>query len=172
MIAPDGIQGDGGEVGKRVARQTLVKIALVLMMYVGLIFLPFADRRALVVWSGGAGLRWLGVTLTAAGFGLALWSGITLGRFYSPDVTLQHEHRLITTGLHGVLRHPRYLGVLLITLGLALLYRSWVGLGPFPVLLGALLFRIHDKEALLQRTFGAEGEAYCRCSWRLLPYVY
>ncbi len=172
VIAPAGIKGGGGEAGKRISRQTVVKVVLILVMYGGLIFLPFADRRALAVWAGGEALRWLGVAATAAGFGLVLWSGIALGRFYSPDVTLQHEHQLITTGLYGVLRHPRYLGVLLTTLGLALLYRSWAGLGLFPVMLGVVLFRIHDEEALLHQTFGAEWEAYCRRSWRLAPYVY
>lgn len=172
VLAPAGIKGSGGETGQRVGRQTVVKVILILVMYAGLIFLPYADRRALAVWSGSEALRWLGAALTAAGFGLVLWSGIALGRFYSPDVTLQHEHRLITTGLYSVLRHPRYLGVLLATLGLALLYRSWAGLGLFAPMLGIVLFRIHDEEALLQQTFGAEWEAYCRCSWRLAPYVY
>ena len=172
LIAPEGIRGGAGGKEKRVARQTVVKVVIILVMYAGLTLLPFADRRELAVWSGREGIRWLGVSLTALGFGLVLWSGIALGRFYSADVTLQNDHRLITAGLYGVLRHPRYLGVLLTTLGLALLYRSWIGLLAFAPMLGVILFRIHDEEALLWQTFGAEWEAYCRRSWRLLPYLY
>ena len=46
-------------------------------------FLPFADRRDLVVWSDGEVLRWVGLLGVGLGLGLVLWSGIALGRFYS-----------------------------------------------------------------------------------------
>lgn len=172
LIAPEGIRGSAGEKEKRVARQTVVKIVIILVMYAGLIFLPFADRRGLAVWTGADMVRWVGLLFTGLGFGLVLWSGIALGRFYSADVTLQSDHHLITTGLYGVLRHPRYLGVLLITLGLALLYRSWIGVAALLPVLGVVLFRIHDEERLLHRTFAAEWEAYCQRSWCLLPFIY
>lgn len=171
-ISAGQIHGGKDEAGQRVPRQTIVKIVMILVMYAGLTFLPFADRRDIGVWSGGEAWRWVGLLGVAMGLGLVLWSGIALGRFYSPDVTLQKDHRLITTGLYGVLRHPRYLGVLLTTLGMALLFRSWVGLLLFVPMLGVILFRIRDEEALLLRTFGAEWETYCQHSWRLLPYIY
>ncbi|MGC9393502.1 MAG: methyltransferase family protein [Anaerolineae bacterium] len=172
IISSGQIHGGKDESGQRVTRQTIVKVVVILAMYGGLFFLPFADRRDLAVWSGGEVLRWVGLLGVGLGLGLVLWSGIALGRFYSPDVTLQKDHRLITTGLYGVLRHPRYLGVLLATPGLALLFRSWVGLVAFIPVLGIVLFRIHDEEALLHQTFGVAWETYCQRSWRLLPYIY
>jgi protein-S-isoprenylcysteine O-methyltransferase Ste14 len=172
LTVPGGLSRGKDEAGQRVTRQTVVKVVVILAMYGGLFFLPFADRRDLGVWVGGEALRWVGLLGVGLGLGLVLWSGIALGRFYSPDVTLQKDHRLITTGLYGVLRHPRYLGVLLATLGLALLFRSWVGLLAFIPVLGIIFFRIHDEEALLHQTFGTEWETYCQCSWRLLPYIY
>ncbi len=148
LTTPEGIHGGKEETGQRVARQTVVKIVIILAMYAGLVLLPFANRRNLGVWSSGEALRWVGLLSVASGFGLVLWSGIALGRFYSADVTLQKDHRLITTGLYGVLRHPRYLGVLLTIGGMALLFRSWVGLLAFIPMLGVILFRIHDEEVL------------------------
>lgn len=172
VISSGQIHGGKEETGQRVARQTVVKVVIILVMYAALVFLPFADRRALGVWRNGDAWRWVGLWGVAMGFGLVLWSGIALGRFYSADVTLQKDHRLITTGLYGVLRHPRYLGVLLTTLGMTLLFRSWVGLLAFIPMLGVILFRIHDEEALLHHTFGAAWETYCQRSKRLLPYIY
>ncbi|HQE93668.1 MAG TPA: isoprenylcysteine carboxylmethyltransferase family protein [Anaerolineae bacterium] len=172
LTTPEGIRGGKEETGQRVARQTVVKIVIILVMYAGLVLLPFADRRNLCVWRNREVWRWVGLLSVALGFGLVLWSGIVLGRFYSADVTLQKDHHLITTGLYGVLRHPRYLGVLLTTLGMALLFRSWVGLLAFVPMLGVILFRIYDEEALLRQTFGAEWETYCQRSKRLLPYIY
>ena len=143
LISSGQIHGGKDEArGQRVARQTVVKMVIILVMYGGLMFLPFVDRRNLAVWSGGEPLRWVGLLGVGLGLGLVLWSGIALGRFYSADVTLQKDHRLITTGLYGVLRHPRYLGVLLTTLGMALLFRSWVGLLALIPVLGIVLFRI------------------------------
>jgi protein-S-isoprenylcysteine O-methyltransferase Ste14 len=87
-------------------------------------------------------------------------------------VTLQEGHRLITGGAYRFVRHPRYLGVALLAAGLALLFRSWAGLALFPVILGILLFRIHDEERLMQEAFGQEWQAYARRSWRLIPFLY
>ena len=171
LVAPEGIKG-GRDSGPRVRRQSLVKIVVILVMYGGLTFLPFADRRGLAVLDVGSGVRWVGLVLVGLGYTLILWSGIALGRFYSADVTLQQDHRLITGGLYRTLRHPRYLGVQTAALGLALLFRSWAGLALNVPLLAVLLFRIHDEEALLRERFGAEWEAYCRHSWRLVPYLY
>jgi len=35
-----------------------------------------------------------------------------------------------------------------------------------------LIARIHSEEALLRTQFGAEYDAYCARSWRLVPGVY
>ena len=78
----------------------------------------------------------------------------------------------LTSGLYRHLRHPRYLGVQAAALGLALLFRSWIGLGLNVPLLAVLLFRIRDEEALLRETFGPEWDAYCQHSWRLIPHLY
>jgi protein-S-isoprenylcysteine O-methyltransferase Ste14 len=171
IVAPEGIKG-GRKSGQRMRRQSVVKVVVILTMYVGLTFLPFADRRCLAVLDVGATVRWVGLALVGSGYALILWSGFALGRFYSPDVTLQQDHRLVTSGLYRYLRHPRYLGIQLAALGLALLFRSWIGLGLNLPLLAVLLFRIRDEEALLRKTFGAEWDAYCRRSWRLIPYLY
>lgn len=172
IAAPEGIKGGSKETGQRVRRQSVVKIGIILMMYGVLALLPFADRRNLAVLEVAQGVRWVGLALVGLGFALVLWSGIALGRFYSADVTLQQGHRLVTTGLYRYLRHPRYLGVLAGALGMALLFRSWLGLGLCLPVLVVLLFRIHDEEALLRQAFGPEWDAYCQRSWRLIPYLY
>jgi len=172
MGAPEGLRGGQGEEDKRVRRQSVVKVAVILLMYGGLVFLPFADRRNIGVMFEGQAARWPGLVLVGLGFGLIFWSGFTLGRSYSADVTIQRDHLLVTVGPYRRIRHPRYLGAFLVAVGLAILFRSWVGLAVSVPFLGVLLFRIKDEESLLHQEFGQEWEAYCRRSWRLIPYLY
>jgi protein-S-isoprenylcysteine O-methyltransferase len=145
---------------------------MVAILYGGLFSLAFADRRGLLVMSESPIVRWPGLLLATLGCALVFWSGVSLGAQYSQEVTLQQSHRLITAGAYRFVRHPRYLGVALLALGLVLLFRSWPGLAFSPAVWAILLFRIHDEEMLMQSEFGSEWEAYAHRSWRLLPYVY
>jgi protein-S-isoprenylcysteine O-methyltransferase Ste14 len=179
--APEGFRGSRGDKAKRVRRQSIVTAFMVAMLYVALFGLPFADRRSIGVialgpdgrWAalGPAG-RWAGLVLAALGLGLIFWSGVALGRMYSKQVTIQEDHHLVTDGLYGLIRHPRYLGVLCLAVGFTLLFRSWIALTLWLPLLAIILMRIRDEEAVMGREFGEEWEAYCQRSRKLIPYLY
>jgi protein-S-isoprenylcysteine O-methyltransferase Ste14 len=171
VVAPEGIQGAPGLKEKRVPRQTTVGYMMLAVLAVGLILLPICDRRGLAPLPGWPIVRWSGVVLTAAGYALVFLSGIFLGRQYSAEVTIQENHKLITAGPYRRVRHPRYLGVLLITLGASLVFRTWAGLVLFPIVLALILWRIWDEEALMEREFGDAWRAYCRGSGRLGPRI-
>ena len=168
----EGIRGGRGEEGKEVGRQTAVRFALSLGLFGALFLLPYADRRGLAVLPDVAALRWLGVLLAALGCAMVFWSGLALGRQYSPEVTIQKDHQLITDGPYRWVRHPRYLGVMALAVGASLVFRSWAGLAACLGLLGLTVQRIADEEALLGREFGAQWEAYGQHSWRLILRVY
>jgi len=168
----EGIRGGKGEEGKFVFRQRLVRIGLVLALYIALFFIPFFDRRGFGVFGNSDIVRWLGVVLSALGFSLVFWSGLTLGRQYSADVTIQEGHHLITHSIYRYIRNPRYLGVIALSIGVSCIFRSWVGLIASLLFLVILLYRIKDEESLMHKEFGGEWEAYCQRSWRLIPYLY
>jgi hypothetical protein len=52
----------------------------------------------------GDAVRWIGVTLFAAGRVLRLWPVFVLGRRFSGLVAIQPEHTLVTGGVYGVIR--------------------------------------------------------------------
>jgi len=120
----------------------------------------------------GQVVRWLGLVLCGLGVALMFWAGVALGKMYSGEVTIQKSHQLFTTGLYRYIRHPSYLGITSSALGLSFLFRSWVGLAVMIPIVGGLLFRIKDEEALLHQEFGREWETYCKQFWRLIPYFY
>ncbi len=167
-----GIRGGKGDETKFVFRQRIVRVVLVLSLYIALFFIPFFDRRSTLVFAEGSYLRWIGIGLSAIGFTLVYWSGVTLGKQYSADVTIQAGHQLVTKGIYRFIRHPRYLGVIALSIGISCLFRSWIGLFATIVFMIILLYWINDEEAVLHQEFGGDWEAYCSRSWRILPYIY
>jgi len=170
---PGGLGNLGkGLEDKFVARQRIVRVIVAVMLFGALVFVPFADRRAIVVMAGGPVIRWIGLALAVPGMGMIFWSSLALGRLYSPEVTLQKEHRLITDGPYRYVRHPRYLGGMALGIGLSLLFRSWIGLALTIGFVVIILFRIKDEEALMREAFGAAWTEYCKRSWRLAPFIF
>lgn len=135
-------------------------------------YLPaWSDRRE--IWTiDGEAVRWLGVALFAAGGVLRLWPVFVLGRRFSGLVAIQPGHRLVTTGIYRVIRHPSYLGLLVNTLGWGLAFRAWLGVLLWALIIPPLLARIRAEERLLADAFGAEYEAYRARTWRMVPGVW
>jgi protein-S-isoprenylcysteine O-methyltransferase Ste14 len=172
LTTPEAIRGGRGREEKRVARQSVIRVTVILLLYAALLFLPFADRRGIGRLASIPLVRWAGGVLFGAGIGLVFWSGVALGKLYSGDVTLQEDHHLITDGPYRRIRHPRYAGGVLLGFGLALTFNSWIGLVVSVIFIGIILFRIRDEEILMQREFGQEWEEYCRRTQRLIPFIY
>jgi protein-S-isoprenylcysteine O-methyltransferase Ste14 len=80
-------------------------------------YLPAYTDRVDFLTFGGEGVRWLGALLYAAGGVLRLAPVFVLGRRFSGLVAIQPEHRLVSSGLYGVIRHPSYLGLFVLSLG-------------------------------------------------------
>jgi protein-S-isoprenylcysteine O-methyltransferase Ste14 len=134
-------------------------------------FPAWSDRNG--IWIvGGDAVRWLGVALFAAGGALRLWPVFVLGDRFSGLVAIQPGHRLVTSGIYGVIRHPSYLGLLIGALGWGLAFRSGVGVLLAALFIPPLLARIGAEERLLRSQFGAAYDAYRARTWRLLPGLY
>jgi protein-S-isoprenylcysteine O-methyltransferase Ste14 len=131
----------------------------------------WCDRHDFLTLDGDA-VRWLGVVLFAAGGALRIAPTFVLGRRFSGLVAIQPGHELVTTGLYGTLRHPSYLGLILMMLGWALGFRSLVGVLLALLALIPLLARIRSEEALLAEHFGSEYAAYRAHTYRLIPWIY
>jgi protein-S-isoprenylcysteine O-methyltransferase Ste14 len=134
-------------------------------------FLPaWSDRTGF--WTFAEGARWPGVALSAIGGGLRLWPVLVLGRRFSGLVAIQPGHQLVTTGIYGLVRNPSYVGMVMMTLGWGLAFRSWLGVILAVLTLPPLIARINAEERLLASEFGAEYQAYTARTWRLIPWLY
>jgi protein-S-isoprenylcysteine O-methyltransferase Ste14 len=95
-----------------------------------------------------------------------------LGRQYSAFITIQPEHELVRSGPYRLIRHPFYLGQMLIVPGIMLTFRSPVAVLIFAASLVFVLKRIRREEQVLLGEFSDEYRDYQRHSWRLVPWLY
>ena len=131
----------------------------------------YTDRKDFWTIDGDT-VRWIGVALYAVGGVLRLWPVFVLGRRFSGLVAIQPDHELATDGIYRTVRNPSYLGLLVLSLGWALAFRSLVGLLLALLMLIPLIARIRSEEALLRSQFGTAYDEYCARTWRLVPGVY
>jgi protein-S-isoprenylcysteine O-methyltransferase len=115
----------------------------------------------------------VGVVLFVAGLMLRWWAIITLGRFFTVDVTIEKDHELVERGPFRAVRHPSYTGVLLAFVGLALSLCNWVALLVILAPIGAaFIHRMNVEEDALSRALGTRYAEYMKRTKRLVPFVY
>jgi protein-S-isoprenylcysteine O-methyltransferase Ste14 len=135
-------------------------------------YLPaYTDRHSFWIIGGNA-VRWLGVVLFAVGGALRLWPVVVLGHRFSGLVAIQPGHRLVTSGIYSVIRNPSYLGLTGNALGWSLAFRSGTGILLTLLFIPPLIARMRAEETLLRSEFGAEYDAYCARTYRLIPWLY
>jgi protein-S-isoprenylcysteine O-methyltransferase Ste14 len=156
------------ERGDRTNRWRLSAYAIIAVL--GGYFPAYTDRIGF--WTlDGEQLRRFGVFLFAAGGTLRVAPIFVLRHRFRSRVAIQPGHTLVTTGIYATIRHPSYLGMLVMTLGCVLAFRSGVGLLLVVLTLVPLLSRITSEEKLRQTKFGAEYDSYRARTWRLVPFL-
>lgn len=114
-----------------------------------------------------------GLTVIAAGAGIRFLAIRTLDRHFSYELRVEKGHEIVQHGIYGTLRHPSYLGIVLICVGAPLAVQSVAGaLLGLVVMGGVVVWRIATEEAILREAFPKAYDEYARRTWRLVPYVY
>jgi protein-S-isoprenylcysteine O-methyltransferase Ste14 len=83
------------------------------------------------------------------------------------------DHQIVETGLYKFIRHPGYLGQLLIFAGLSLSLSNWLSVlfMMIPVAIG-YTYRIKVEERFMIEQMGASYLAYQKRTKRMLPLIY
>ncbi|KZT69992.1 hypothetical protein DAEQUDRAFT_234767 [Daedalea quercina L-15889] len=117
----------------------------------------------------------------------------TLGRFFTFEVSIHDDHKIVEDHWYGVVRHPSYVSGSLSVIGLGLMNGvrgSWfrecrvlqtgvgkVAAGTWLVLTVyvtlSMAWRSREEDRILKKQFGDEWEAYARrVRWRWIPFIW
>lgn len=81
----------------------------------------------------------------------------------------QREHRLATSGPYARLRHPQYVGFVLILFGFLLQWPTILTVAMFPVLVAMYGYLARREEAEMVAQFGSNYSAYAAVTPRFIP---
>jgi protein-S-isoprenylcysteine O-methyltransferase Ste14 len=158
--------------GPRAEARTVQKIVIVgafLGLFAMVAFSAYDHRMG---WSQPpAWVCLLGDVLVVVGLITAFLVVIQNG-YAAATVTVETGQTLVSTGVYKFVRHPMYVGNVIMMVGIPLALGSYWGL--LFVLPGVvvLLFRILDEEKLLTQQLAGYREYTQRVRYRLLPYVW
>ncbi|CAN5489151.1 phosphatidylethanolamine N-methyltransferase family protein [soil metagenome] len=160
------------QTGTRQDRSTLGVLWLVIMASIaaGVYVAQYFPAAAL---AHGREIASAGVALFVAGLFLRWWAIITLGRFFTVDVSIEKDHEVVERGPFRLVRHPSYTGVLLAFVGFALTLGNWVaGLVVLLPIALAFNYRMKVEEEALSAALGSRYTDYMKRTKRLVPLVY
>jgi protein-S-isoprenylcysteine O-methyltransferase Ste14 len=141
----------------------LAYLVFILVQTLFLDLLPIADDPTV--------LRIVGTTLYFVGLATAIVGRVQLGNNWMDieEGQVLHKQSLVTGGIYRYIRHPIYIGDVLMLTGLELALNSWLVLTVLiPLVVGVK--QALAEEALLSRVF-PDYEAYRKRTKRFIPFV-
>lgn len=130
-------------------------------------------RRVPAASFGNTFTSWLGIAVMLVGLLLRAWSIRHLGEFFTVDVAVAPNHRLIESGPYKLLRHPSYTGVLIVVAGMGLCFGNLLSILALLVPFAALaIWRMRVEEEALTNGLGSPYREYMQRTKRLIPGIY
>lgn len=115
----------------------------------------------------------IGMALVVAGLAVRIHSILTLKQFFTYSVATVEGQKVIETGLYKFIRHPGYLGQLMIFLGISTSISNWLSVLAMmiPVTAG-FLYRIRVEERFMAEQLGESYLIYQTRTKRIIPMLY
>jgi protein-S-isoprenylcysteine O-methyltransferase len=114
-----------------------------------------------------------GLIVMISGLGLRVWAAKTLGRFYTRTLVTVSDQSVVSTGPYSRIRHPGYLGSILLWMGFSIMTGNTVLDIVFLVIFASVyLYRISVEEAMLVKELGQNYVRYQGRTKRILPFLY
>jgi len=149
--------------------QKIIITGGLLGMYATMAFSAFDHRMG---WSHApAWVSVIGDLLVATGLGIAMLVLVQNG-YAAVTVTVEPGQTLVSGGVYKFVRHPMYVGNVILMVGIPLALGSYWALVFVLPGLAVLVFRIVDEEKLLRQELAGYSEYAHRVRYRLMPYVW
>jgi protein-S-isoprenylcysteine O-methyltransferase Ste14 len=154
---------------EKVKEQKLIQL-INLPVFMAAFIIPGLDRR--FGWSDIPPEVIIATDAVILGGYLIIFMVFRENSYASRIVEIDKGHKVITTGLYSVVRHPMYLGVLIMYLPTPLALGSYWGLIPMALLPVALVFRILNEEKVLKENLEGYNEYCLKTKFRLIPCIW
>lgn len=117
-------------------------------------------------------LRVIGVAIYTAGLLIAVIARFQLDSNWSDIETAQvlSHQQVVSNGIYGYVRHPIYVGDILLLFGLELSLNSWLVLGVALMTPVILLQATREEKKLVETLPGYD--VYCQQTKRFIPFVF
>ncbi len=149
--------------------QKIVITAAFLLLPALMVFSAFDHRFR---WSLVPGaVSWIGLALVA--IGLSMTQLVVIQNSYAAaNVIVESDQKVVSTGLYGIVRHPMYVGVVIMMVGIPLALGSYWGLVVLVPGLLLLAVRILDVENMLDQQLVGYREYTQKVRYRLVPGIW
>lgn len=138
--------------------------------FVAIFVVPALDHR--FGWSRmSLAFEIAGDVLIVAGFAFVCWV-FKVNSFTSGVIEVAVDQQVITTGPYAIVRHPMYLGSLIMLLGVPLGLGSWWGLWTVLLIAAVIVVRLLDEEKFLARNLAGYADYARRMPYRLVPFIW
>lgn len=92
--------------------------------------------------------------------------------YTSTIIQVENEQHVITTGPYSVVRHPMYLGMVIMSLFMPLALGSYFAIIPMLFIIPILIFRIKTEEEMLLRELKGYKDYCLKTHYRLIPLIW
>ena len=92
--------------------------------------------------------------------------------FASGTIEVVAEQRVISTGPYALVRHPMYIGALVMLMGVPLALGSWWGLLAIIPMTTVLIFRLLDEEKFLAKNLAGYSDYQSKVRYHLFPLIW
>jgi len=164
-------RGHGGNHTESERSSKYVMAALIFAgMFSGILLFPESKQYFLMPFTP---LRYASIALMLIGAAVRFLAAYQLGPSFSRNVGTGKGAPLMKKGLYSRIRHPGYLGEMLVFSGIAVAFNHPATSVPaFLMPLAAFLYRISVEEKALMRAYGSEYSEYAARTKRIAPFLY
>ena len=112
-----------------------------------------------------------GDSLVALGFAFVFWV-FKVNSFTSGVIEVAPDQQVITSGPYAIVRHPMYLGSLVMLFGIPLSLGSLWALLTMIFMAAVIILRLLDEERFLAKNLTGYGAYVRRVHYRLVPFIW
>ena len=153
---------------KRSEQRLIVKVSLVFFLLA--FILPGFDKR--FGWSDvPMGLVIASDICILIGY-LIIFRVMQINTFASRVIEVASEQKVIDTDLYSIVRHPMYVGAILLYIASPIALGSYWSVLPAIVIIPVIVARIKDEEAALDKDLAGYLEYKQRTKYRLIPFIW